>query len=276
VEVGIERALWEISSYSLINWWEMLEFNAETFFYLSARLHGLSIALTVSPDSSQVAAAWDSLGQELEGVRTSCEELGLTLSVMQANRAIASWEANRRADCGAEIIALKNRISDEFSQRKFFCVEKDRTDFLSRVGDWTELERTRPSVVIEIARAARCFEYGENTSAVFHLMRVVDSGLRAVAASLGIGYSANNWSGIGDDIRKKMEQKYQAKTEEWRKSEPFYAEILTDLQAISKGHRNPVLHEIERSYDEKETRYLITVIFAFTIHIGKKLPEPKP
>lgn len=56
-------------------------------------------------------------------------------------------------------------------------------------------------------------------------------------------------------------------------TEPFYAGVLTDIGAISKGHRNPTLHEFERTYDERETRYMITVVSGFTIHVGRQLPD---
>jgi hypothetical protein len=98
-------------------------------------------------------------------------------------------------------------------------------------------------------------------------MRVIDAGLRSVADSLAISYDARNWSGIGEKIQKSMELKYQHKTDEWKRSEPFYASVLTDLQAISRAHRNPVLHEVERKYTDAEARYLIAVVEAFMQHL---------
>jgi hypothetical protein len=52
---------------------------------------------------------------------------------------------------------------------------------------------------------------------------------------------------------------------------PFFGEILTDIQAIGRGHRNPVLHELEKKYDEREAQYMLTVIEGFAIRVAGKL-----
>jgi hypothetical protein len=98
-------------------------------------------------------------------------------------------------------------------------------------------------------------------------MRVIDFGLRLVAASLESGYDARSWDGIGKAIEKKMREKYGDKTEAWKLSEPFYAEILTDIQAISRGHRNPALHELEKKYDQWQAEQLLTVTVGFMRHV---------
>ena len=102
-------------------------------------------------------------------------------------------------------------------------------------------------------------------------MRVTDFCFRKVADSLNLSYESRNWQGIGDKITKTMEQRYTDKTNDWRKAEPFYAAILTDIQAIGRGHRNPVLHELERTYDEREARYMLAVIEGFANHVAEKL-----
>jgi hypothetical protein len=128
-----------------------------------------------------------------------------------------------------------------------------------------------PDTVDEFQKAGRCFAYGENTACVFHLMRVADFYFRRVADSLKISYDARNWHGIGKKIADEMEKKYRTKTDEWKKNEPFYAEILTDLQAIGIGHRNPTLHELEKKYEEREAEYMLTVIKSFAKHVAEKL-----
>ena len=128
-----------------------------------------------------------------------------------------------------------------------------------------------PDAVDEFQKAGRCFAYGENTACVFHLMRVADFCFRKVAESLNISYDARNWHGIAKAITKQMEQKYQTKTDDWKQKEPFYAEILTDIQAISIGHRNPVLHELEKKYEERDADYMLTVIKSFAKHVAVNL-----
>jgi len=164
---------------------------------------------------------------------------------------------------------LSSVIQSELDGEVFFQLETSKTEYWHPA--WLvdrPIYKLFPRAHDEIQCAGRCYAYGESTACVFHLMRVIDSGLCAVADSLNVSHDARNWSGIGAKIQNKMEEKYQTKTDAWKQSEPFYASILTDIQAISRGHRNPVLHEIERKYTDAEARYLLAVTEAFVGHLA--------
>jgi hypothetical protein len=66
----------------------------------------------------------------------------------------------------------------------------------------------------------------------------------------------------------KMEQKYQNKSTDWKQREPFYAAVLTDIRSISRAHRNPALHDIDRKYSDSDAKYLIEVTKAFMTHLA--------
>ena len=167
-----------------------------------------------------------------------------------------------------EIDQLLRRVHEELKARSFRYVEKPHYE----LGLWLMNRDLRsvashPDIRPEIEAAGRCYAYGEGTACVFHLMRVVDYGLRLVARSLSIEFDARSWDGIGKAIEKKMRERYSDKTDDWRVVEPFYAEILTDIQAISRGHRNPALHELEKVYTERDAEYLLTVTVSFIQHV---------
>jgi hypothetical protein len=172
---------------------------------------------------------------------------------------------------------LSSVIHSELDGEMFFHMESSRVEYFHPF--WLvdkPINDTFPRAHEEIQSAGRCYAYGEPTACVFHLMRVIDAGLRSVAASLGISYDAQNWSGIGQKIQSRMEEKYSTKIDAWKQSEPFYASVLTDIQGISRGHRNPVLHELEKKYADSEAHYLMTVTEAFMSHLAengmKELP----
>jgi hypothetical protein len=215
----------------------MLKFNAENWYYLAQRLRSLDILLSFSEKLE--GERWTDIGPDLERVKADCNALYLSLSAMQADRAIKVWKAGNRKNCGEAIGELHRRIQDELSLNTFYWVPREKEAFLDQVFDVDGIAKVLPSIVDEVFGAGRCFMFGENTASIFHLMRVVDFGLRRVAKSLEIKYSAHTWKDIGDAIQGKMQQKYQVKTEEWKEKEPFYAGILTDIGAIGKAHRNP-------------------------------------
>lgn len=99
-------------------------------------------------------------------------------------------------------------------------------------------------------------------------MRIAEFCFIKVAHSLGTRFNPNTWSSIGEHISSKMDQKYQSKSDEWKASEPFYAGILTDIQAISRKHRNPCLHSLKREYGDGEALYMLTVIEELARHVA--------
>lgn len=164
---------------------------------------------------------------------------------------------------------IDERVFEELSNGQFRCLPSEKMYFVDRVLDGLDplLETNFPSVPDELSAGARCYVHNDNTACVFHLMRVVDLGLRCVAASLGITYTSQNWGGVSREISDKM--KATPKTPAWIKREPIYAEVLMDIQSISKAHRNPVIHEISKNYDDNEAGYLLTVVGTFISHLAK-------
>jgi hypothetical protein len=244
-----------------------------SFVVISQRLIGLEF-LGFQKDASFSDPRLRTMTADLEYIVSEANRTGLPLSAKQAARVLELWNGDRNSALYSERLGqaaseLHNRLLDELDSRLFYVVGQDKAKFLDQ--NWlsnSKINEAFPSAVPEFKRAGRCFAYTENTACVFHLMRVVDLGLRTVAASLQASYDARNWSGIADKINKLMEQKYQLKTDEWKKSEPFYASVLTDIQAISKAYRNEGVHDARRVYEEADADYLLTVVEHFMANLA--------
>lgn len=262
----------------------MLEFYASRYLDIVHRF-GLLLGSGKPPDPDVTKDVWAGLAEEAEhiGLPVTKEYLHrLTLEVVDKNPGCFKLTASG----GYEIIGAKlthersahyaeaiyETLRAELGSLKLRVIPREKAGYCDPKWLTEGLLMSKYSdTVDEFQRAGRCFAYGENTACVFHLMRVTDFYLRRVADSLNVLYDSRNWQGIADKISKAMEQKYQNKTSDWKKAEPFYAEILTDIQAIGRGHRNPALHELEKKYDEREARYMLTVIESFADHVARQL-----
>jgi hypothetical protein len=215
-------------------------------------------------------------------------ELGLPVSAQELAKLIASMrnavsdirrlppdrqktEFERvSADMRLRFDSVSSVIHSELSQRLLYAVATEKAEYCD--PNWltdTQIFSAFPEAFAEFQRAGYCYAFDECTASVFHLMRVIDSGLRLVCKSLGQTYDNRNWDGIGKKIEAEMSKKYQDRTEDWRKSEPFYSEVLTDIRAISRAHRNPALHDIDRKYSDADAKYLIEFTKAFMVHLAK-------
>ena len=252
---------------------DMLQFAAGDFFCLSMNATKFScLPDFVMKDSKHMQEFVKTLGL----VHGHCKAIGMDLSANQAvairNKLSEPADAN---EIKLAVDELLRRITEELDQHKFGYIPSSRQMYVG--PHWLEdtdidCADSTGEVLDEFHAAGRCYAFDENTACVFHLMRVVDWCLRRVAVSLGIAYDASNWHGIGKKISDSMEQKYQTKTDEWKKKEPFYAEILADIQAIGRGHRNPTLHHIEKNYDWQRALQMLTLVEGLANHVARNMP----
>jgi hypothetical protein len=246
----------------------MLRYAAEDFYKIARALE----RLCASPILATIPTEQHKLYEAIELLDKHSEQLGLRLTTNQLAKvcdAIRSGTCTHR-QLQELLEQLQDRVYEELETEVFRYIPKDKQHYL--MTSWlldSDIPACFPEAFKEFQRAGRCYAYDENTACVFHLMRIADAGLRAVASSLAIPYDAGSWHGIAKHITKKMEEKHDDKSSQWKAAEPFYAEILTDIQALSRGHRNKAIHELEKVYEGKEAHYLLTVIETFMIHLGK-------
>lgn len=248
----------------------MLEFAAADFHAISSTLTQLQAQrglFLLTPDGNkEFSEKMASLRQHAERLkmRSTLKQIGYLAQYIQEG-------GKAQSEIARMLEELQKRIQEDLEARVFLTVSLDKAEFFAH--DWlqdSDIAKAFPMTALpEMLNAGRCYAYDEDTACMFHLMRVIDFGLRVVAKSLGISYDARNWMGIANEIQKNMEQKYATKTVDWKKSEPLYAGILTDIQAISRGHRNPVLHELEKKYGERDAHYMIVVTEAFLSHLAQ-------
>ena len=262
----IPKAPWNTALHGVVTLYDVLKYAAADFYKLSEDFRSFAMVPHKSYDPSQT--------QRLQGAITVlheyCDKLDLPLSQNQINAVVAAVNSMDNDRINRALDELQRRVQEELKAKVCFCLPGNKVKYWNLL--WlvdTPIYDNFRSAHAEMQRAGHCFAYGENTACVFHLMRVVDFGLRKVAESLHITYDARNWMGIAKAIQKNMEQEYKTKTDDWKNSEPMYAEILTDIQAISRGHRNPVLHELEKKYDEREAEHMINVVEGFMLHLAK-------
>ena len=107
-----------------------------------------------------------------------------------------------------------------------------------------------------IAEAGRCLSLERWTACVFHLMRVLEIGLRKTAVQLGLPMSGTaefeNWKNIIDQIEKKIRE-FEALPKSVEKADmtQFYSEVATGFRYFKDAWRNHVSHS-RATYDEEQ------------------------
>ncbi len=270
------KAPWEVSCSGVVSLLEMLDFAAAEFLAMCTTLTQLS---AYQGKMVLVPGSRDALITTLNTLNEQASRLNMRFVMNQVSTIYAFLEAGggKTSQLSEMLEQLSKRVHEELVERQFFTLSTDKELFFQ----WYWLADTaigRPalqSIREEFHRAGRCFAFGENTACVFHLMRVVEWIVKQVAKSLG-AHKVTSLHDAAEVISDQMQKKYQTKSDDWKSAEPFYAQILNDIQAFSRGFRNDTAHNLERVYDDREARHLIGVVENFAIHVIQHLNLGQP
>jgi hypothetical protein len=189
----------------LVSLYDMLEFNARYFAYAMMRLTEIEQLCENQRDRPLGDAIRKDLDGRLSDIFSYCKKLGLPISALAIQRMIAAKTMNT-TDVSSQLGEAKQRIFDELKTEIFFHVGKEKAKYYSsgRKLFGKEILAKFPSIVSEVEEAGKCYAFGRNTACVFHLMRVMEAGLKAVARSLNIEPTVNrSWDAM---LRKFDEQ----------------------------------------------------------------------
>lgn len=165
---------------------------------------------------------------------------------------------------------LRNRFEDEQRRIHFYHVEDAHVRYYGDRGLFGEAVAAHfPDAGDDVEDAGKCLALGQGTAAVFHLMRVMEHGLRAVSNMLGIPY-APSWESHLKQIEANIKADHKSKTPEWKRDEAFFKEVLGDLAAVRIAWRNPTMH-IGRRYSQDEAEQVYHAVRLFMQRVAAKL-----
>jgi hypothetical protein len=170
--------------------------------------------------------------------------------------------------------ALQDRIEDDLKRLQYYGVPKelvpyynDPTPFGAAVADRFH------AAIDDIEEASKCLALGRATAVVLHLVRVMEVGLKALAAvkPLAIEY-APSWESYLRLIQKKIDESHKDKPREWTKIEPFLRDISGDLLTVKQAWRNPTMH-VDRKYAPEEAGEIFIAVRRFMQRLADGLPN---
>jgi hypothetical protein len=215
----------------------------------------------------------------LEEARRQCELIELSGSVHRCDLFL------RVLKPGLRWFALKNQakvlleeIEGELHKRRFVFVAMAKATIHDNVSkDWADVWVKIPLSKEDIERAIDCYVLEQDTASVFHLMRVAEVGLRALAKKLRVRIIHNgktcpieygDWEKVITGIKNKIEQtrtlpagpKKQAKLE-------FYSDAADHCVFMKDIWRNNVSHT-RRAYNDSEALAVLSRVKGFMDFLG--------
>lgn len=230
------------------------------------------------------------LHAELETVISRCKDAGLHDAAIQIELLLRKLKLNLE---GTEFAAIRTVLLSAYDQilldvnkHKFVRIEADRSNYVDNdrlFGDdvWTAF----PSASDDIKDAGNCLAAECATAAVFHLMRVAEIGLRALAydrsvtvlqnakAMFAIPLELATWEPLikeleGAELEIQKSPKTTARTEQFE----FYHGANMQVRAFKNVFRNAVMHTRD-SYDRDEAISVCRKVEEFMKILASKIAE---
>ena len=160
---------------------------------------------------------------------------------------------------------LKNQLVYRYPR------EKGRVLFKWK-DDWGAVIASFPATKDDVRAGVDLWALGHSTASVFQFMRVLEHGLKALAADVGRPFDVQNWQNIIDQIESEIRQLGKTLPSGVSKSErlQFLSEAAKEFSYFKDGWRNYVSHN-RGSYDEHQARGVMEHVKSFMTTLASKL-----
>jgi hypothetical protein len=189
----------------------------------------------------------DRLGSQrfMSSYSGECERLGLVSTADQFERMRLTWRtAKRYSEVNALVPELLNRLEDECKRKVVMSFESRYVEYFtnaqlfdSKDTGVAKVSVQFPSASEDIAESGKCLACSRPTACVMHLNRIMEVGLRALAAAVGVGRK-NDWGKYLTDIEGELTKRMKAARAR-SLDEQFYAEAHAMFDSVRRAWRNP-------------------------------------
>ncbi len=184
---------------------------------------------------------------------------------------------SNHADLEVQFRELRNRIDDEIAERAFFEMPPNRVQYYKCAHLFGEdVDKAFPSGILDIEESGKCYAMSRNTACIFHLMRVMEVGLRSLGKSLNnpnLDPKRNpSWESILKKCDEELQKPLNERSPEWRIDDRFFSEATANLRAVKDAWRNPTMH-VDAQYDDEKVIDVWNSVRAFMRHLALRLTE---
>lgn len=218
----------------------------------------------------------------LERVEQSISSLTLNVSGLATKEAIEELDDDRRltfADLEKRLDGLHSTLRRELTQRKLYCIASDRARYIDSDEPLfgLEVDVKFPLAATDIQEAGSSLALGRGTATVFHLMRVMEVGMRALTACLALPEPSGgrrNWKVLLDEIEVEISKRSQNANAGWttKADKTFFQEMHGSLDSVRSAWRNATMH-FDRSYSDEEAEHAFLMVRAFMRKLAQRCDE---
>ena len=250
----------------------MLRLQASPFILASSQIG--QIHEQVRNGVLPVNSSWAHIAANLKELRVQCEQLVLSATVAQLERIdlMIADGINNVPMFTAALMEVTSRMNDELSARYVYCLDSKQATYIQAHQFAVVASDRFPDAIPDMEEAAKCYAFERPTACIFHLMRVTEYGINAIAKLLNIPDHNPTWEPI---IRKiDAELKLDYKHRQYKGSQDLLANMSTHLHAVKVAWRNKTMH-VEKINTMEHAKEIYDATCGLMRYLGENLPVPK-
>ena len=202
----------------------------------------------------------------MEQIRSACTDLGLDIAIQKLDRIqkVKLHQGSSARELQALFYELRERINDDLRGKHFFYVPASDIGFYEKPVQFGEEVHSKfPTTITDVEEAGKCLALGRYTASVFHLMRVMEAGVKELGSKVGLRkvLLERPWGELARDIGTQVGKMPQKPARLMRKKEE-YATVLAHLNAVRLAWRNTTMHP-KLSYTSEEAHEIFGHVKAF-------------
>ncbi|NUQ17090.1 MAG: hypothetical protein HOP95_01345 [Sphingomonas sp.] len=259
----------------------MLELNSMDFMRAAtsfARVNQILAGISsvhhekVAPDTAAV------LLPPIAELRREAEKVGATLTVKAIDRLEPLLKATpctlTVGQAHTAVTEIEMRFSDYLADVKMFALAPGEAGLMGNADEGFALRF--PQASFELEESSKCLALGRHTASVFHSMRMLEYGIRALAKRLDIPdptrAAEKNWAIILGAIQAKLDETWP-KSKRLPKSEGAALETAySHLETVRNPWRNATMH-VETIYAPHEALHILRCSAFFMVTLSNLIDE---
>ena len=217
----------------------------------------------------------------IEGLRTFFNYHGMPDCEQSANSAIGqlSQILTDVSAAAAILLSFRESVIRNLKRRQFVLVPEERSEYLDHPHLFGEqVSYAFPLAKNDISQAGNCLAVECCTACVFHLMRVVEHGIRALANDRDVNISKGpielaTWEQLIKELEKSEAAIQQYPKTLAREAQlNFYHGAMIEVRAFKNKFRNSVMHTRDE-YDLHEAMSAFTHVRTFMQVLSEKISD---
>lgn len=211
------------------------------------------------------------------------EQIGAKSALASANRLAKDLTPGNPVpsyqDVRTKLADIESRFADHLDNIQLFVLREDEAQLMESAEKLVPVPGFTgafPNASFEIEEAAKCLALGRYTASVFHVMRSLEYGIKALATFMAIPDptrpAERNWGKILEAIKDKLDEEWPKSTRlpnsEGAKLEGLYAH----LDAVRNPWRNTTMH-VETVYAPHEAVHIVRCCAHFLVNLMQHCDE---